>query len=173
MFDEALTDTISIVTTDGKQYHNIKASVQREKIYIVMKEGEYIHIDEGDQVIRDLPDNYKEVFTIINPGFYRGFDEMPDNYQMQVRRNSRYEAARFLDDPDTLVVKSKIFDALIEGWNQEEFKTLCFAIGMQYDHLAGEGLQAKMRELVTLCYRQDKLEVLIEEMKRQRPNVIS
>ena len=53
----------------------------------------------------------------------------------------------------------------------EEFRTLCFHLGVGYDHLAGEGLGAKMRELVRYLQRRDALSQLTAWLERERPDI--
>ena len=53
----------------------------------------------------------------------------------------------------------------------EEFRTLCFHLGVGYDHLAGEGLGAKARELVRYLQRRDALPQLTAWLGRERPDI--
>jgi outer membrane protein assembly factor BamB len=53
----------------------------------------------------------------------------------------------------------------------EEFRTLCFDIGVKYDHLGGEGLAGKARELVLHLQQHNALTQLIGWLNRQRPDI--
>ena len=54
----------------------------------------------------------------------------------------------------------------------EEFKTLCFDIGINYDLVRGEQLEAKAVDLVLALERGSQLEVLIDEIKSLRPDAL-
>jgi hypothetical protein len=53
----------------------------------------------------------------------------------------------------------------------EDFRNLCFDLGVNYDHLGGEGLTGKARELVRHLQRRDALAELIEWLRRERSDV--
>jgi outer membrane protein assembly factor BamB/tetratricopeptide (TPR) repeat protein len=53
----------------------------------------------------------------------------------------------------------------------EDFRNLCFDLGVNYDHLGGEGLTGKARELVRHLQRRDALAELIEWLRRERPDL--
>ena len=57
---------------------------------------------------------------------------------------------------------SKLFD-------EEEFRTLCFDLGIRYDHLSGRNLSDRIRELIFLCERKKILSSLKELLKLERP----
>lgn len=60
---------------------------------------------------------------------------------------------------------------LSEHFNLDELQTLCFDLGIQYDNLAGETLNAKVRELVKHCYRHDLLHNLIQQCQKMHAGV--
>ncbi|HUV90889.1 MAG TPA: caspase family protein [Anaerolineae bacterium] len=53
----------------------------------------------------------------------------------------------------------------------EELRTLCFDLGVNYDDLGGEGLSGKARQLVLRLQKQDGLHLLLEWLRRERPDV--
>jgi len=53
----------------------------------------------------------------------------------------------------------------------EEFRTLCFHLGLNYDDLGGEGLGGKARQLVLRLQKRDALPLLIEWLRRERPDI--
>jgi len=57
---------------------------------------------------------------------------------------------------------------IIEHYNLEELRTLCFELGVNYDDLGGEGLSAKVRELILKMGRQRELERLMHALRRER-----
>lgn len=56
-------------------------------------------------------------------------------------------------------------------FDREEFRTLCFNIGVNYDELTPGGLEAQAIQLVRSCDHSDYLDLLIQEIKRLRPSV--
>ena len=56
-------------------------------------------------------------------------------------------------------------------FNLEEIRTLCFDLNIDYEDLGGEGKQAKVRELVSLCQRTDRLPELVKLLSNNRPHV--
>jgi hypothetical protein len=60
---------------------------------------------------------------------------------------------------------------LAERLDLEEFRTLCTDLGLPYDHLRGEGLPAKARELVAYMQRRHRLPELIEQLLHERPDI--
>lgn len=61
--------------------------------------------------------------------------------------------------------------AMTQAFDEEELKTLCFALGIDYDSLRGEGKDARMRELIGYYMRRDKLTDLTQAIYTQRPNL--
>ncbi|MBN1179297.1 MAG: hypothetical protein JXD18_08805 [Anaerolineae bacterium] len=56
-------------------------------------------------------------------------------------------------------------------FDQEELRTLCFDLEVDYDSLRGEGHAAKARELVALAERFGRLAELEAALRRERPNL--
>ncbi len=62
--------------------------------------------------------------------------------------------------------------ALLDAhFNEEELRTLCFEMGVEYESLGGRGKSANARELVTFLGRRQRLDEMIEAGKRLRPDV--
>jgi hypothetical protein len=55
-------------------------------------------------------------------------------------------------------------------YDVEEFQTLCFDLGVRYDALRGEGLSARVRELLLYLGRRRELEPLLEKLRHGRPD---
>ena len=64
-----------------------------------------------------------------------------------------------------------IHDLLDRYFNLEEFRTLCFELGVDEDSLRGEGKSAKMRELVRVLARNGRLPQLITLAQQKRSHV--
>lgn len=59
---------------------------------------------------------------------------------------------------------------IVELFNLEELKSLCFILSIDYESLPGEGKAAKARELVAYSQRHGREGELLKEIKGQRPN---
>jgi hypothetical protein len=57
---------------------------------------------------------------------------------------------------------------IIERYDLEELRTLCFDLGVDYDSLGGEGKAARARELVALMGRQGRLDDLVAALQASR-----
>jgi hypothetical protein len=66
---------------------------------------------------------------------------------------------------------TRLHRALSDYLDLEEFRTLCFDVGVKYDHLGGEGLAGKARELVRHLQRRDALSLVVEWLHQQRPDI--
>ena len=58
---------------------------------------------------------------------------------------------------------------LVDHFNVEELKTLCFNLGIEYEDLGGEGRSDKARELVKAMQRRTRLEHLVAHLALARP----
>lgn len=56
-------------------------------------------------------------------------------------------------------------------FDEEELRTLCFDLNVDYDSLRGEGKAAKARELVALAERLGQLDLLEAAVRRERPDL--
>ena len=64
-----------------------------------------------------------------------------------------------------------IHELLDRHFDLEEFRTLCFELGVDADSLGGEGKSARMRELVRVLVRNGRLPHLITLAQRKRSHV--
>lgn len=58
-----------------------------------------------------------------------------------------------------------------ERFSEEEIRTLCFEMGVEYDDLRGEGRAAKARELVKWCDYRNRIDDLSLKCFTARPDV--
>jgi len=66
---------------------------------------------------------------------------------------------------------AQLLKNLVEHFDLEELRTLCFDLGVNYDDLGGEGITAKARGLITVMLRQNRLAELASKLRVQRPDV--
>src|SRR5665213_1213985 len=84
MFDELMTDRVTIQSHDGNTYTDVPASVQRGKVFTTRAD---IPITPGDRVIRRTLAGVDEVFIVDDPGFNTGLLGIPASYEMKVHRD--------------------------------------------------------------------------------------
>lgn len=58
-----------------------------------------------------------------------------------------------------------------KSFNLTEIRTLSFDLGIDYDNLPGEELERKIIELILYLERNERLDDLIKELKRRRPDM--
>lgn len=63
----------------------------------------------------------------------------------------------------------RLRDLLLESFNEDEFRDLCFVLRLDYDDLSGTNRSSRARELVNLCERDGRLDELLTEAERLRP----
>jgi hypothetical protein len=130
----------------------------------------------GNGVLSDV------VFNVIN--WSEAHDRINDLLDAAVRTNPDNSKLRNLTDQlstgandfkidANIVIKRQSIDVvalrqqMIGSFDLEEFRDLCFDLGVDFDNLRGEGKAAKVRELITYLQRRDDLDRLIAAISRQ------
>lgn len=85
VFKELMTDKVSLIKDDGTEIKDISASVQKEKVFI---DDGSLPIEEGDRLLRVLPNGLKESYVVIDRGFYDKFHGISAHYQCEVQKES-------------------------------------------------------------------------------------
>ena len=67
--------------------------------------------------------------------------------------------------------KAELRQKIIQYFSEEEVRTLCFDLGVEYADLPATGRAAKVRELVALMEDHGRLPELLAQLHRRRPNV--
>jgi hypothetical protein len=80
-------------------------------------------------------------------------------------------AARDDQSREMAMNRSTLYELLIRYFDEEELRTVCFKLEVEYDNLRGEGSQAKARELIKYLDRRDRISDLVEICERERSNV--
>ena len=65
----------------------------------------------------------------------------------------------------------RLREKITRRFSDDEFRTLCFNLGIEYHDLAGEGRAGKIRELVAECERQVRLDELERKCADLRPDL--
>lgn len=73
-------------------------------------------------------------------------------------------------DSNTRMNRATLRRKLANYFSDDELRTLCFDLEIDYDNLGGEGKDGKTRELVVFCERTDRLLRLSEYAREIRPN---
>lgn len=82
-FDDFMTDNISVRKQNGDLFEGLKASVQRDKIFLDRSD---ILIEPKDLIERRASNGAIETFEVIDPGFQETFHGIEAHYQMSVRK---------------------------------------------------------------------------------------
>ena len=90
MFSGFPAENVRIIKQDNSVIENVKALVQREKIFI---DDGSLNIEEGDVIERTLPSGNQEEYLVVDRGFYRGAHGIPDHYQIKVKKQTPYSKA--------------------------------------------------------------------------------
>ena len=87
-FDSLMRDKVTLVKKDGNRFENIRASVQRDKIFT---NDPAIPIEEGDVFERTLPNGIVERYDILDAGFMQGPEATRPHYQSVVRKQTKID----------------------------------------------------------------------------------
>src|SRR5262252_7666344 len=90
-FADLMTDTVDLLKKDRSKVEGLKASVQRNKIF--MDAGKLV-VESGDLILRRMSNGAQETYEVIDPGFYESLGSIAANYQMQVKKLGTPEANR-------------------------------------------------------------------------------
>lgn len=74
------------------------------------------------------------------------------------------------NDVDT-ELRQRLYQDLSDRFSEDELRTLCFRIGVDYENLSGEGKSGKARELVLHLERFSRVNEFVEIGKRIRPDL--
>lgn len=58
-------------------------------------------------------------------------------------------------------------------YSLDEFRTLCFDLGVRYDELGGDSLSGQVRELLLLLARHGRLADLLQLVAQERPFLLA
>lgn len=67
--------------------------------------------------------------------------------------------------------RAKLLDLMVKFFDFEEIRTLSFLLGIDFDHLRGDGKHSKAREILAYAERRGVLNKLIEAMRQARPDL--
>lgn len=88
-FANLMSDTVDILKNDGTKVSGLKASVQRNKIFMA---ADKLLVQPNDLVIRRMSNGAEETYRVIDPGFREAFHGITAHYQMEVQKLGLPEA---------------------------------------------------------------------------------
>jgi hypothetical protein len=88
-FDDMMNDTIDLLKSDGTKKAGLKASVQRNKVFMAAKGA---LVEPHDLIIRRMSNGAEETYRVIDPGFHEDFHGIQAHYQMEVHKLGLPEA---------------------------------------------------------------------------------
>jgi hypothetical protein len=105
----------------------------------------------------------------FEPVTTEGFTARAGELDRTIKREARQQVRQVLNAwmPDGEPDQGELLDRLDQGLNVEEVRTLAFDLGIDYDNLAGETKNGKLRELLLYLGRNNQLPRL--ERKLQLP----
>ena len=100
MLNRLLSDEIEVIKKDGTTFDKIKASVQKDNIYLFNRE---VIVDEGDQIIRKLPNGKIEKYIVYEANFHSSglAAVIPAHYQLKVKKITDYKVEKITDYSDS------------------------------------------------------------------------
>lgn len=84
---------------------------------------------------------------------------------------ARFEGPMEEVDQVKKAYRPEVYELLNKSFDQEELKTLCFSMDVDYDNLPATGKAGKARELVLHLERRDQISRLESELRRLRPDI--
>lgn len=124
--------------------------------------------EEGDNRVRvDFLDGYSPEDSKKNfPPIGQPFEEFAF---MLLREFTVDDGLVSVQDSDSLSVE--LFEILKDRFSEEDLRTFCFYLSVEYDNLPASGKANKAREMVLYCKRQKQLEKFIEIGTQFRPDI--
>lgn len=86
-----MTDKIKVIKSDGREFGDMKASVQSKGIYLMQSD---VLVEPNDLIQRIMSNGGAETFRVIDPGFHEKFHGIPAHYQMKVHKFGVPEAEK-------------------------------------------------------------------------------
>lgn len=87
MFELFAKDKITLIKSDGKRFENISANVNAALETISILDVS-LPIEEGDKMLRILPNNLEEYYTVLERGYSKGLMSIPERYKVKVRKET-------------------------------------------------------------------------------------
>lgn len=71
----------------------------------------------------------------------------------------------------TQLILAHLLAQIEAHFNDEELRTLCFELEIEYEDLPATTRTGRARELISYCQRENQVDRLVLAMRRERPNL--
>jgi hypothetical protein len=85
VFDDILTDELTLVKANGDRLEGIRASVQKDMVFLL---DEKLPVQEGDSFERTLPNGQVERLRIADVNFHRGLHGISGHFEIRVEKGT-------------------------------------------------------------------------------------
>lgn len=151
-FDDFITDNIIVRKQNGDVLEGLKASVQRDKIFLDRSD---VLIEPRDLIERRMSNGAVETFEVIDPGFNEAFHGIEAHYQMSVRKLGLPEAKQRIE---SITYNINGHNTRINNHSVDQ-STNTVNIGTDLrEHL--DGLRQAIQNLTDAQQKQDALEII-------------
>lgn len=151
-FDDFMTDDISVRKQNGDLLEGLKASVQRDKIFLDRSD---VLIEPRDLIERRASNGAVETFEVIDPGFHEAFHGIEAHYQMSVRKLGLPEAKQRIE---SIIYNITGHNARINNHSVDK-STNIISIGADFREYI-DGLRQVVQSLTDAKQKQDALEIV-------------
>ena len=99
-------------------------------------------------------------------------------HSLQPNPNSQSNPENVVAQPETLLdIQNPKFRARLRKnidtyFNEDDIRTICYDLSIDYESISGESKSAKIRELLAFCERKGNLEDFINSVRQERPNIL-
>ncbi len=121
--------------------------------------------------LKSISSKMAELFERV---WYSGsLDECPNMYEwVDAIKELEIDALSKIENRKKHEKHTTLHYTLVNNFDLEELRNLCFVLNVDYDSLRGEGKSAKARELILYFARRGKIDLLIDAICKERGNVI-
>ena len=88
-FADMMNDSIELLKPDGTKKTGLKASVQKNKVFM---NANGVIVEPQDLIIRRMSNGAEETYRVVDPGFHENFHGIQAHYQMEVHKLGLPEA---------------------------------------------------------------------------------
>lgn len=151
-FDEFMTDNIIVRKQNGDVLEGLKASVQRDAVFLDRSD---VLIEPKDLIERRSSNGAVETFEVVDPGFHEAFHGIKAHYQMSVRKLGLPEAKQRVE---SITYNITGHNARINNHSVDQ-STNTVSIGADLREYV-EGLRQVIQTLTDAQQKEDALEIV-------------
>lgn len=132
----------------------------------------YVHGRYRGQIITDFDErefHFPNVIFSLDKVMNNRIDA--DEVQQWLQTTQFYGPLNFQHDMEQTQLNLQLLQILRDHYSLEEFRNLCFKLNVRYDHLGGEALPGKARELLIHCQQHERIHDLIAVIRQERPHL--